>query len=201
MSDNLMRRKIDVARLPETAALATGAAVERLRLPQPPVAVTLDRLAIERLALGTDILGETVEAAIAGRAVLRGDTAESRARSAPHRRRSRKPRARSAPARRRPGLGAENDSERADRAAARPVAQSRRPASLACRCPAKARSRTGTAVLRHPPGTCALAGDMTISAARATMVALTGTAAVAPLLPPEMACTDRRQHAGHGARR
>jgi translocation and assembly module TamB len=68
--------QIEVARLPETAPAAPVPLSERLRLPRLPVAVALDKLAIERLALDPAILGERVEAAIAGRAVLRGEATE-----------------------------------------------------------------------------------------------------------------------------
>ncbi len=49
---------------------------ERLRIPSLPMATTVDRLAIDRIALAEPVLGEAVAATLSGEAVARDDEAE-----------------------------------------------------------------------------------------------------------------------------
>lgn len=68
---------IEVRRPPQTAAPEAPATpiFERLKVPHLPVAVSVRRVAVDRLVLGAGVLGEAVEATLAGTAVLSGDTA------------------------------------------------------------------------------------------------------------------------------
>ncbi|HEX3863865.1 MAG TPA: translocation/assembly module TamB domain-containing protein [Stellaceae bacterium] len=77
--NSLSAAAIDVARLPETKPQPNPKPVplaQLLRLPRLPVAVAVDRLAVDRLTLGPTILGDTMQAAIAGHAVQHGDASE-----------------------------------------------------------------------------------------------------------------------------
>ena len=49
---------------------------ERLRIPSLPVSATIDRFAIERITLAQEILGEKIEAAVTGRAESHDDATE-----------------------------------------------------------------------------------------------------------------------------
>ncbi|HEV8679677.1 MAG TPA: translocation/assembly module TamB domain-containing protein, partial [Stellaceae bacterium] len=74
---NLTVAAIEVQRPPQATAPAGPAEsiFERLRLPSLPVDVAVQRFAVERLALGAGVLGEPVEATLAGAAVLSGESA------------------------------------------------------------------------------------------------------------------------------
>jgi translocation and assembly module TamB len=66
--------EIDMAR-PSTAP-STTPLIDYLEVPRLPVSVLLDRLSIGRLALAPPVLGETVIATVAGSAELAGQTAQ-----------------------------------------------------------------------------------------------------------------------------
>ena len=70
---------IEVRRLPQSGAPASAtpwaSLAERLRLPHLPAGIAVDRLAVERLALGPAVLGEPVEATLSGTAKLSGAAA------------------------------------------------------------------------------------------------------------------------------
>ncbi len=76
---DLAATQIEMTRLPDATAAAPSKPVplsERLRVPHLPVQIVLDRLAVERLALAAPVIGEPVEATLSGHAALRGDTTE-----------------------------------------------------------------------------------------------------------------------------
>jgi translocation and assembly module TamB len=179
-------RKIDVARLPQPAAADQPAPLsERLRLPRAPVAVALDRLSIERLALGPDILGETAEAAITGRAVIGEDSTEV---MLDLHRIDGIPGSLAIELRQRgidPALSLRLEaSEPTGLLLGRLLNRSDRPPLLA--------SLSGEGTLEDWRGRfeasagqlARLSGGVTISGGRETVVAVAGTAAIGPLLPP-----------------
>jgi len=181
--------EIVITRFPEAAVPPEPIPLsERLRLPRPLVAVAIDRLAIERLALDTDTPGESVEAAIAGRAILRGGTADvmldlHRTDGMPG------------------NLALELHKSGVEPVMALQVTASEPTGLLLGRWlnrpdrPALAVSLSGDGPLADWHGQfeasagklARVAGDVTITAARETTVGVTGTAAIAPLLPPELA--------------
>ncbi|HYM72403.1 MAG TPA: hypothetical protein VET89_05435, partial [Stellaceae bacterium] len=71
---------IEVARPPQTAAAAPAplSLSERLRVPHLPVGIVIDRLAVESVALGPGVLGEPIEATLAGTAALAAESAQVR---------------------------------------------------------------------------------------------------------------------------
>ncbi|HEX2150517.1 MAG TPA: hypothetical protein VHG31_00795, partial [Stellaceae bacterium] len=74
---NLTAAKLDLFRLPDIPADAEPKPwSERLRIPRSPVAITIDRFAIDRIALAETVLGERIAATVAGHAVSRDDNAE-----------------------------------------------------------------------------------------------------------------------------
>ena len=72
---------IEVARLPQPIAspepTPSVPLSEMLRLPRLPLAIELDRLAIERVTVAPSIAGEAVTASVAGSAALHDDTAQA----------------------------------------------------------------------------------------------------------------------------
>ncbi|MGD9615608.1 MAG: translocation/assembly module TamB domain-containing protein [Alphaproteobacteria bacterium] len=68
---------LDLYRAPDIPAAAEPEPwSERLRIPTMPVATTIDRFAIDRVALAETVLGESIAATVAGHAVSREDAAE-----------------------------------------------------------------------------------------------------------------------------
>src|SRR5260370_29250332 len=68
-------RVAEIAMARPTTAPSTTPFIDYFRVPQLPVAVSLDRLAVGHLALASPVLGESVVATIEGSAVLAGDKA------------------------------------------------------------------------------------------------------------------------------
>jgi translocation and assembly module TamB len=180
--------EIAVARMPAASPRKPVPLSERLRLPQLPVSVTLDRLALERLALGADILGETVEATVAGGAVLQGGVTELLLDL--HRTDGR------------PGnLGIELRESGLEPVLALRVTASEPTGLLLGQWlnradrPALTASLSGDGALTDWHGRfeasagqlARLAGEVTMSAVRDTSIALNATAVIAALLPPELA--------------
>jgi translocation and assembly module TamB len=180
--------EIAVARMPAASPRKPVPLSERLRLPQLPVSVTLDHLALERLALGADILGETVEATVAGRAVLQGGVAEflldlHRTDGMPG------------------NLGVELRESGLEPVLALRVTASEPTGLLLGQWlnradrPALTASFSGDGPLTDWHGRfeasagqlAKLAGEVAMSAARDTSIAVNGNAVIAPLLPPELA--------------
>jgi translocation and assembly module TamB len=178
----------NLARMPETAPAPPVPLAERLRLPNLPMPVAVERLGIERLALAPAVLGEPVEATLSGRAVQRGDTTDVTL-----------------------------DLHRTDSMPGNlslELRQTGTPATLALRMtaaepsglllsrllrrsdrPALSASLAGEGPLSDWHGRldvsagqlARVAADVTIAAAQETVVTLNGTAALAALLQPEMA--------------
>ena len=180
---------LDVHRLPELPDGPDPAPwSERLRMPSLPIPATLDRFAIDRIALAPEVLGETVEAAVTGKAASHDGATEI-----------------ALDLRRSDGVPGHLDlqlrqggadanlqlrlvaSEPSGVLLGRLLGRSDRPPLLV--------SLSGDGPLADWRGRleasagqlARVAADVAIAAGRETMLSLTGTAAVSPLLPPGMA--------------
>jgi translocation and assembly module TamB len=178
--------EIDMAR--SSTAPSTTPWTEYLQIPRVPIGVVLDRLSIDRLALAPPVLGESLVAKVEGNARLTGDTAHL------------------AFDLHRVDDVAGNIVLAMDLAGARPVLNLQLEASeptgalldrLLARTdrPPLALSINGTGPLADWHGRIAASAgalahidaDVTLAIANRTVFGLMGTAALAPLLPPDLA--------------
>jgi translocation and assembly module TamB len=187
----LTAREFEVKRLPETAAVPAPASFPPswlLSLRRPRFGLAVDRLAVARLVLGPAVLGEPVTAALAGRLVLTGATTQI----ALHVNRTD---TRPGAATLRIGLAGEPPVLTVRLTASEPTGKIvarllHRPFSL----PLSA-SLIGKGPLAQWRGRfVATAGalsridaDLALAGGRTTTVTASGTAAIAPLLPPRIA--------------